>query len=430
MPRAWADATLLVQEPYSYDGALAGAGHVAVYLDHICASTPVVLRPCAPGESGVVLSRYREIAGYDWIAIPLVPYLYAVERLQDVPLYADAKLVAFLQDRYRRAHLHSLAPDLPDGSAPGGQWRELVGASYLRTIYAFQIETSPERDAGLIARLNSRPNRKRYRLLSANCADFAREIINFYYPHALHRSIIGDLGVTTPKQLAKLLSRYSPRHPGVTTANFIIGQVPGSLPRSKPIHGVLECALTAKKYVLPLLALHPYVMGSLLAGYFVHGRYNPARDALVLDSRRRAENPISTQERRAFSDRLGEIVRSVPFPPDEDSWNSLRAKAEPQLDASGAPVVEVKIGADIMPVGMARANILNLPGSFEQAAALMQARLRQELSPASSRLASRTDVENDLVLLQRLLISQPSSGLASAAEAASETPSQTVSATQ
>lgn len=47
-----------------------------------------------PGETGIVLSRYRSIAGYDWIAIPLIPYLYAVEKQEDIPLFADKKLVS------------------------------------------------------------------------------------------------------------------------------------------------------------------------------------------------------------------------------------------------------------------------------------------------------------------------------------------------
>ena len=38
---------------------------------------------------GIVLSRYDGVDGSDWIAIPLVPYLYAVERPEDVPLFAD-----------------------------------------------------------------------------------------------------------------------------------------------------------------------------------------------------------------------------------------------------------------------------------------------------------------------------------------------------
>ena len=130
IPRAHAAATLLLEEPYSYDGAFAGTGHVAIYLSGICSDSPVLLRPCTEGEPGVVLSRYDGIAGYDWIAIPLVPYLYAVDRPEAVPLFADAHLVAFLRDQYRRAHLESLAPDRPDGGIPEGNWYELVGASY------------------------------------------------------------------------------------------------------------------------------------------------------------------------------------------------------------------------------------------------------------------------------------------------------------
>ncbi|MGC2513682.1 MAG: hypothetical protein WA383_04110, partial [Terriglobales bacterium] len=132
--------------------------------------SPVILRPCAEGESGVVLSRYDGIAGYDWIAIPLIPYLYAVDRPEAVPLFADAKLVAFLRDQYRRNYLEALAPNRPDGGTPEGNWYELIGASYDRTIYGFEIETSPDQDALLIAKFNNQPNRERYNFVKRNCA--------------------------------------------------------------------------------------------------------------------------------------------------------------------------------------------------------------------------------------------------------------------
>ena len=51
--RAHAGATLLLEEPYSVDGAFAGTGHTAVYLDRVCADTPLLLRRCTPGEMGV-----------------------------------------------------------------------------------------------------------------------------------------------------------------------------------------------------------------------------------------------------------------------------------------------------------------------------------------------------------------------------------------
>ena len=59
-------------------GAFNPTGHAAVYLNHVCAETPTELRMCRTGEYGVVISRYHKIDGYDWIAIPLIPYLYAV----------------------------------------------------------------------------------------------------------------------------------------------------------------------------------------------------------------------------------------------------------------------------------------------------------------------------------------------------------------
>src|ERR1035438_10155864 len=146
--RAGASATLLLEEPYGRMGIFTATGHAAVYLSGICADSPLVLRPCSPGETGIVLSRYDAIGGYDWMAIPLIPYLYAVDRPQDVPLFADAKMVAFLRDRYRRKYLENIVPDTENGAAPGGNWYQLVGSSYDRTIYGFEIETTPEQEIG------------------------------------------------------------------------------------------------------------------------------------------------------------------------------------------------------------------------------------------------------------------------------------------
>src|SRR5271156_2664294 len=108
---AHADAAVLMEEPYGDFGAFNPTGHAAIYLNHICAESPTQVRPCRPGEPGAVISRYHKIDGYDWLAIPLVPYLYAVERVEDVPATADAALEARLRDEYRRSHLEEYAPD-------------------------------------------------------------------------------------------------------------------------------------------------------------------------------------------------------------------------------------------------------------------------------------------------------------------------------
>src|SRR5213080_3114523 len=80
-----AQATLLLEEPYSYDGTFAGTGHAALYLTRVCAETPTRLRRCQPWETGVVVSRYHHVGGRDWIAVPLIPYLYAVKDPARIP---------------------------------------------------------------------------------------------------------------------------------------------------------------------------------------------------------------------------------------------------------------------------------------------------------------------------------------------------------
>jgi hypothetical protein len=184
--RANAAAVLLLEEPFGHFGALTATGHAAVYLPRVCASSPIVLRRCKEGETGIVLSRYDAIGGYDWIAIPLIPYLYAVENPDDVPLFANTKLVAFLRNQYRLKFLQTLAPDSENGEPLTGNWVQLVGAAYDRTIYSFEIETAEEQDDALIGALNSQPNRSHFHLLSRNCADFARLVMNFYFPHFGH----------------------------------------------------------------------------------------------------------------------------------------------------------------------------------------------------------------------------------------------------
>lgn len=409
VPRAQAAATLFLGEPYGYDGSFAGTGHAAVYLSGVCASSPITLRSCSAGETGIVLSRYRGVAGYDWIATPLIPYLYAVEKQEDIPLFADRKVVAFLRDRYRRNHLLSLIPDLPDGGTPEGDWYQLIGASYLRTIYAFEIETRPEQDMKLIFWLNDRSNRQKWNLITANCADFVREVISLYYPHSVHRSIIGDLGVTTPKQLARTLAKYSKQHAELQTSKFVIPQVPGTIPRSKRMRGVLEVMLSSKKYMLPIFLVHPYAAAGAVALYMGHWHFNLGKNAPVLDARFQLSDPLRPADRQAVRvqlEELAETASSAGADMDERNWTSSHAEAEPALDASGGPVLKVMVDREVTAVGIARSNILAVPNGSEFAAGLIKARLREELKSAAAHKTARADVESDLVLLQKLLASR------------------------
>jgi len=394
-----AQATLLLEEPYSYDGTFAGTGHAAVYLSRVCAETPTVLRRCGPGETGVVVSRYHHIAGRDWIAVPLLPYLYAVTDPQNVPLYADAKLVALLRSRYQE-----------EIGITGDSAYQLAGSAYDRTTYGFRIATRPEQDDALIRALNAAPNTESYKLLDHNCADFAKQIINFYYPHAIHRSIIADLGITTPKQAAKSLARFGKHHPEMQLTRFIIPQVPG-LKRSKPVHGVIESLVLAKKYVTPVLLFHPFLVGSVEAAYWAGWRFNPAQGALIFDPETAGsslDRPLTTAERRTYEKSLAARRRDseLGLLP---SWPKLEAKAEPELDALGKPFLRVKDADRSIEVGVCRGNILRMDAPPDLVQDLVFSRLKQELKPGKPPLASDRQIDNDFKLLQRALAARQAS---------------------
>lgn len=281
--RAHADAALLMEEPYGAFGAINPTGHAAIYLNHICAETPTQLRACRPGEFGAVISRYHKVAGYDWLAIPLVPYLYAVDRVDDIPATADAELEAQLRDSYRRRHLLNIIPDTEEGkdagTAPKGDWIQLIGASYDRKIYGFQIETTREADERFIAEFNDNHNVSHFNLFFRNCADFSKMLLNVYYPHSIHRNFFIDVGITTPKQVARSLTKYAKRHPELDFSTYVIPQVPGNIHRSHPINGVVESLVKSKKYVVPLFVLSPQVTAGMIVAYLADGRFKAPKDS-------------------------------------------------------------------------------------------------------------------------------------------------------
>jgi hypothetical protein len=422
---AGASATLLLEEPYGHLGFFTATGHAAVYLSGVCTETPLVLRPCAPGELGSVISRYDGVGGYDWVAIPLIPYLYAVERPEDIPLFTDPKMVYFLRDQYRRKYLEMVAPDRDDGRAPGGNWYELVGSAYDRAAYGFEIETSAEQDAAFIERYNSAANRSHFHLTYRNCADFAKDVMNFYYPKALHRSIVADAGITTPKQMAKMLIKFSDRHEELKFSRFVIPQVPGSAARSTPVHGVVESFLKSKKYIVPTAIANPILAGCVVAIYVGTGagRFNPSQHAMVYNAERVLEPPIGAEDRRAYLSELNhldlnrpdlnhfDVSRSDLNQGDStaqtvvrvEKWKRVLHNSAPNLDADGRSILRIRVGEEMVNVGVARSNVFATSAPEQFTAQLLEARLRAELRRGNPPKVSESDVTRDWDLLQKAL---------------------------
>jgi hypothetical protein len=410
---ARASATLLLEEPYGKLGFFTATGHAAVYLSGVCAATPLVLRRCAPGELGAVISRYDGVGGYDWVAIPLIPYLYAVERPDDIPLFVDPRMANFLRDQYRRKHLEAVAPDRDNGETPGGNWYELVGSSYDRTVYAFEIQTTSAQDHAFIERYNLSPNRSHFRTVSHNCADFAKDVINFYYPRALHRSVIADVGITTPKQMAKTMLKFSARHPQLQFSRFVIPQIPGSVARSTPVHGVVESFLKSKKYMVPSAVASPIFAGCVVAVYVGTGagRFDPAREALVFNAQRALEPPLGAEDRRSYQSELNHLMenQTVADPASEsasahlEKWRRLLHDAAPDLDAQGRPIMLIPVGEDVVSVGVSGSNIFGSDAPKPIMQKLLEARLGAELRRGSPPKASESDVTRDWNLLQKAM---------------------------
>jgi len=276
---ASADAVLLLGESYGKFATFSPTGHASVYLTRVCAASPAVVRRCDAGETGAVISRYHRVGGRDWVAVPLMPYLFAVEHAIDVPASASTAVVSTLRDAYRRAWLQDVAPDTDADGVPPGDWTQVVGAAYDRRLIAFSVATTPAQDDLLIATLNSRRNERRFNLMFRNCADFVQGILNFYHPGAIRSSVTADLGFTTPKQLAKALVTYGQRRPDAQVSGFVVPQIPGSRRQSRPARGVLESLVKTKKYAIPLAVLQPTVPAGLAAAYLLGGRFSPLRHA-------------------------------------------------------------------------------------------------------------------------------------------------------
>jgi hypothetical protein len=281
---AHGQAALLLEEPYGWFGTLNPTGHVAIYFANVCAETPVKLRRCAPGEPGSVVARYQGMSGYDWVAIPLVPYLYSVDNAARVPDHVDHDAVNQMRDRYHETHLLSLGENLREGNIVQGGWGQLIGVAYDRRIYAFRFATTRAQDDALIEQLNSGRNRSRFNLLYNNCADLARNVLNTYFPHAFRRSIFPDAGMTTPKQIAYKLERYGRKHPEASLTVLDIAQVPGYRRRSHSNKSVAE-SLSTTAYAVPILIANPYLGGALFLDYLVQGHFHLVpKTAEVVDS--------------------------------------------------------------------------------------------------------------------------------------------------
>jgi hypothetical protein len=256
--RAHADVTLFVEAPINFLGHVSSTGHAALLVDNLCSDDHIHMRFCRVGESGAVISRYKGIDGYDWLAMPPGPYLFAVDSPDAIPDSVTRSEVDRLREEYRGSHPRSFIQDPPEDG-----WVQLLGASYRRHIVGIHVHTSQAQDDRLMQWLNGQPDRTHFNFFFSNCADFAREMLNVLFPGAIHRNLPFDFGMTTPKQLESGLYRYAMRHHELEFQLYELPQVPGNIPRSGHLYGVTESFVKSKTYLLPLAVFDPIGIGSI-----------------------------------------------------------------------------------------------------------------------------------------------------------------------
>ena len=324
--------------------ALTGAGHAGVYLSRVCTVTPVELRLCNPGELGSVIQSYEYFAentAYQWNAVPLGVYLYGVADPSQRPLFGSPELRNALQDLYRREYLQPVCTTERCVHDPNANWRDSVAAAFVREIYIFQVKTTPEQDEQFIREFNARANVDHYSGFANNCADFAKLVVNSYFPHSAHRNVLNDLGMTTPKAIARSFTHYAEHHPELELRVTRIEQLPGTYKRSSDTREGTEQLIRSKKWLVPTLIVGYQAVPVFAASYFLTGRFNPDRElrehpsdeaALLADELQQAKRQGDKPGRQQLKQELqAERKRDIG---DDEQWTTLRRRFDEVLQTA------------------------------------------------------------------------------------------------
>ncbi|HZP23440.1 MAG TPA: hypothetical protein VFB04_08335, partial [Terriglobales bacterium] len=421
--------------------ALTGAGHSGVYLSNVCTVTPVQLRLCRPGELGTVIQNYEnfeENAPFAWNAVPLGVYLYGVDDPAQRPLFGSPELRLALQEQYRRKYLEPICSTERCINDPRANWRDSVAAAFVREIYIFEVATAPEQDEQFVRDFNARANVNHYSGFANNCADFAKLVANIYFPHSAHRNILNDLGMTTPKAIARSFTHYAEHHPELDLRVVRVEQLPGTYKRSSDTREGTEQLFRAKKLLVPIAVFGYQAVPVFAASYFLTGRFSPDHElrkhpsdeaaSLTQDlneakhagdkaQRRQLENELKQERERQVGDeeqwltlrrRFNEVLQTAiadGVVSDRrrlrELFRELQAQGRVYLDANQQAWMEVENQGELRRVGLTAATIVSPESDRRLALQLLLARMDYLLYTGSQHRELYPDVEADWQLLQR-----------------------------
>jgi len=449
--RAYGDVGVILNETLNESVArVTGSGHTAVYFSRICPDSPIKLRLCRPGENGSVMSNYINLGEderYEWNIAPFNLYVYGVEDPADRPLFGTDKIKAVLEERYRNQALARYCTVKGCLKGDKAEWREMVGANMIRSMYIFVVETTIQQDEDLIAKFNALPNENHFNGMTRNCADFTKNVIDTYFPHSAHRDVINDFGMTSPKAVARTFSHYAQDHPESNFRVLHFSQLPGTTKRSTEPRSGTEQLFRSKKLLIPMVIFADHELPVVAAAYLITGRFNPEHEfeqhatvepvqlnnSTPLPKTDDANNtsaavaPIEIREReevvgapgewkkyrKSFDTMVNQAVQDEMIPDRAyvgGIFKRLDSSGHATADADGSLWLEVSSANGISKVGLSRNNIF-APGSdphlaFELLLARVDAILK---SPKHSR-ETMIEFKEDWALLEYARLRIASSG--------------------
>jgi len=282
-PSVRGDVGVVLNDPLDEGVArITASGHSSVYLSRVCPdSSPLKLRLCRPDEEGSVISNYQnygEDADYAWNVVPLSVYLYGVDDPSGRPLLGLRKVKGLLEQNYRATALadYCSVPKCSDNKR--ANWKDAVGARLARTVYIFIVKTTLEQDLELIAKFNAVPNQSHFNPITNNCANFTKDVIETFFPDSVHGDFVNDLGITSPKAVARSFTRYALRHPDSEFRVEHYPQIPGDIKRTGPPRSGTEQMYHSKIWLPPMLAFASHEMPFIFLSYNLTGRFSPERE--------------------------------------------------------------------------------------------------------------------------------------------------------
>jgi hypothetical protein len=447
-----ADVGIVLNE--SLDTSVArvtGSGHSAVYLSRICPASPVRLRLCGPHEQGSVMSNYTTLGEdepFEWNVVPLSIFVYGVEDPRNRPLFASWNIKSALETSYRETILRDYCEGRKCQTSHDAEWREMVGADSERTLYILIVSTTVEQDKALIDKFNNEPNVNHFNGMRRNCADFAKDVINSYFPHAAHRNAVNDFGMTSPKGVARSFANYAHKEPESNYYVMHFAQLPGTTKRSTECREGTEQLYRSKKLLVPMAFFAWHELPVAVGSYMLTGRFNPEHEfeqhATVHEVELNREITLAKEDDNLDDAQLAKLetasqAEKVSIVGSAKQWQDYRAqfdlilardiedgtiqnrealqrfakelgeKGMASVDQDGAPWVEIQQDGKTERVGVSPANLLS-PGSDRTLAyKLMLAHIAETLKSPARQRETMPEFEQAWKLMEQSRPNEPNS---------------------